>query len=575
MQHILEDLKQNKKILGIANIALTTITNKRRSPDIDLITKLKERYDKGADGPYGPYGPSGEDKLLKERIEDNPLFKLSIEDYENMCKDESIKVIIAKALNINIRSLTTFCKNVNIFKDNIDSSPNTIKEKMKIKKLAIEDLSPALLNGQNEEPLKLNHLPEDILKHITQNSLKSLFRYKLEDGIPEDKLDESALCENPNALYYLITNGKQIDYFRLSSNPNPLAIKLLEEEIRVNPTVHIDWDVLSASKNPKAIKLLEAHRDKINWDLLSGNTNPKAIEILAEEYKNNPNSHKLVWPVLCGNPKAIKLLEDEYKNYPKSDKLVWSALCGNTNPKVFKLLEKEVKVFPRHIDLNALAANETDEAIKFLENIVVLENIEYSKYFEFWEKLSLNPKAIKILKANKDKIVWLNISHTSSPEGIALLRENYYKINWSALAHNPLPEAIALLKENYRKIDINWEGLSQNPSPEAIILLEKEFAKKPNNPKFLWRMLSSNVNAINLLHKRMIYENKLSQQSYNKLTMYNIINWLIVSSNPNAIELIKERIKYQNLPENRNRNRIESLINWEALSKNPSIFTIE
>jgi hypothetical protein len=63
--------------------------------------------------------------------------------------------------------------------------------------------------------------------------------------------------------------------------------------------------------------------------------------------------------------------------------------------------------------------------------------------------------------------------------------------------------------------------------------------------------------------------------SYNKLSMYNIINWLIVSSNPNAIELIKERIKYQDLPENRNRNRIESLINWEALSKNPSIFTIE
>ena len=569
MQHILEDLKQNKKILGIANTALTTITNKRRSPDIDLIKKLKERYDKEAVGPYG------EDKLLKERVEDNPLFKLSIEDYENICKDESIKVIIAKALNINIKSLTAFCKNVNIFKDNIDSSPNTIKEKMKIKKLAIEDLSQALLNGQKEEPLKLNHLPEDILKHITQNSLKSLFKYKLEDGIPEDKLDDSALCENPNALYYLITNGKQINYFRLSSNPNPLAIKLLEEEIRVNPKVHIDWGILSASKNPEAIKLLKAHRDKINWDLLSGNTNPKAIEILAEEYKNNPNSHKLVWPVLCGNPKAIKLLEEEYTNNPNSRKLVWPVLCGNQNPKVIKLLEKEIKVNPQHIDLNALAANETQEAIKFLENNFLLEDLDYSDHFEFWEKLSLNPKAIKLLKDNQDNIVWLNISHTSSPEGIALLRENYYKINWGALAHNPLPEAIALLKENYRKIDINWEGLSQNPSPEAIILLEKEFTKKPNNPKFLWRMLSSNVNAINLLHKRMIYENKLSQQSYNKLSIYNIINWLIVSSNPNAIELIKERIKYQDLPENRNRNRFESQINWEALSTNPSIFKIE
>ncbi len=51
---------------------------------------------------------------------------------------------------------------------------------------------------------------------------------------------------------------------------------------------------------------------------------------------------------------------------------------------------------------------------------------------------------------------------------------------------------MALLKKNLSKIDINWEGLSQNPSPEAIELLEKEFKKKPNNPKFLWKMLSSN-----------------------------------------------------------------------------------
>jgi hypothetical protein len=99
-----------------------TITNKKNSPDIDLITKLKERYDNNLQKGVN-------DKSLKERIEDNPLFRLSIENYENMCKDESIKVIIAKALNIDIRSLTAFCKHIQIFKDNIDSSPNTIKEK--------------------------------------------------------------------------------------------------------------------------------------------------------------------------------------------------------------------------------------------------------------------------------------------------------------------------------------------------------------------------------------------------------------------------------------------------------------
>jgi hypothetical protein len=568
MQSILEKLKENKQITAIANIALTTITNKNISPDIDLIKELKARYD-------SKLNKEDKDIPLKERIENNPLFRLSINDFENICKDASIKVIIARALNINIRSLTAFCKYVKIFKDNIDSSPNTIKEKMKIKKKAIQDLSPDLFDDKKAEPLRLNQLPEDILKHITQKSLKALYEYKLEDGIPENKLDVSALCENPNALYYLITKGKHIDYFRLSSNPNPIAMEILKEELKVNPKVDINWDSLSTNKTPEAIELLKANRDKINWDLLSGNTNPKAIKLLIEEYKNNHNSNKLEWTALCGNPKAIEILVEEYKNYPNSDKLVWSALCGNTNPKVFKLLEEEVKVIPRHIDLNALAANETDEAIKFLENNVLFENIEYSKYFEFWEKLSLNSKAIKILKANKDKIAWHNISHTSSPEGIAFLRENYYKINWGAIAHNPLPEAMALLKENSRKIDINWEGLSQNPSPEAIELLEKEFKKKPTNPKFLWRMLSSNKDAIDLLEKRMEYENKLSRKSYNKLSIYNIINWHIVSKNPNAIELIKKRIIYQDLPENKGLEDVEKVIDWGALSTNPSIFTIK
>jgi hypothetical protein len=285
-----------------------------------------------------------------------------------------------------------------------------------------------LLNSKKDEPFKLNHFPEDILKHITHNSLKSLFKYKLEDGIPENKLDDDALCENPNALYYLISKGKHIDYFRLSSNPNPIAIKLLEEEIKVNPDVHINWDILSTNKNPEAIKLLKANRDKINWNLLSANTNPKAIEILVEEYKNNPNSYKLEWTALCGNPKAIEILVEEYKNNPNSHNLVWNALCGNSNPEVIKLLETEIKIFPRHIDINALASNETEEAMKFLENNFVLEDLEYSDYFEFWEKLSLNSKAIEILKKNEDKIAWHNMSHTSSPEGIAFLRNNYYKI---------------------------------------------------------------------------------------------------------------------------------------------------
>lgn len=350
MQSILERLKENKKITAIANIAFTTITNKNISPDIDLIKELKARYD-------SKLQKGVQDIPLNKRIRDNPLFRLSIEDFENICKDESIKVIIARALNITIKSLTVFCKNVKIFTDNIDSSPNTIKEKMKIKKIALEDLIPELLDGKKAEPLRLNHLPEDILKHITQKSLKSLFEYKLEDGIPENKLDEIALCENPNALYYLITNGKHIDYFRLSSNPNPIAIDLLKEEIKVNPKVHIDWDILSASNNPEAIKLLKANYDKINWDILSGNTNPKAIELLEKrmEVENNFSEHtydilnihdKINWVEVSKNPAAIEILkkkiiyehnltENRYMRLKWQEKIDWNEL--SINPSIFTI----------------------------------------------------------------------------------------------------------------------------------------------------------------------------------------------------------------------------------------------
>ena len=594
MEHILEDLKQNKQISSRANIALTTITNKRKSPDIDLITKLKNLYAK----------EGVEDKPLKERIEDNPLFRLSIEDFENMCKDESIKEIIATALNINIKSLTAFCKYVNIFKENIDLSPNTIKEKMKIKKIAIKDLSTDLFNGTKDEPLKLHHLPEDILKHITQKSLKSLFKYKLVDGIPEDELDINALCENPNALYYLITKGKHINYYHLSNNPNPIVFKLLKEEIKVNPEVHINWHLLSSKTDSEAIELLSKRKNfennlskeeydrlklpyKINWKLLSANL--KTIKILKEEYDNNPNSDKLVWSVLCSNPKAIEILTEEYEKNPNSNKLVWSALCSNPNPEIIKLLEKEIKVNPHHIDINALAGNKTTEVIKFLENNFNFKNYEYVNDldYDFFDILFSNSNSdileiIKNIIPKRDHLPVSKLSRYGTGKIIAFLREkdNKYRISWSELASNPSPEAMALFKENILKFKITpviCKVLSENPNPEVITLLEKEFIKNRDNPEILWRILSSNKNAIDLLRKRMDYENSLSKKRYQNLNMYHMINWDIVSKNPNAIELIKERIKYQNLPENKDRLRdiIEGQINWKALSTNPSIFTIE
>ena len=469
MQSILERLKENKKITAIANIALTTITNKNISPDIDLIKELKARYD-------SKLQKEVQDIPLKVRVRDNPLFRLSIEDFENICKDESIKVIIARALNITIKNITVFCKYVKIFTDNIDSSPNTIKEKMKIKKIAMEDLIPELLNGKKTEPLRLNHLPEDILKHITQKSLKSLFKYKLKKGIPVAKLDFKYLSANPNAFDFLSSpeNRDFINYSQLSKNTNLKAIELLKAELIVNPNnPNIDWRYLSA--NPDAFEILKAYQDKIDYKWLSFNTDPNAIELLKERIQINRDD--INWTALSKNPNAIELLK------ANRDKIDWNLLAGNQSAEAIELLEEEIRINPKNISWNNLSGNPI-------------------------------PRAIELLEENPIKIVWGFLTSNTNPRAIKLLKDNEDKIVWSSLSQNP--SAIALLKDRI---------LYENNLPEDVYKALKVYEK------INWKNISENPNAIELLKKRIIYEANLPEDVLKALKIHEKINWEKLSEN--------------------------------------------
>jgi hypothetical protein len=77
--------------------------------------------------------------------------------------------------------------------------------------------------------------------------------------------------------------------------------------------------------------------------------------------------------------------------------------------------------------------------------------------------------------------------------------------------------------------------------------------KVPN--KLNWSNLSSNINAIDLLRKKVKLEKKLSPQEYYDLKKNEEINWEKLSSNPNAIDLLYEE-------------RYSKRINWDALSGN-------
>ena len=66
---------------------------------------------------------------MQSRI-NNPLFKLSIEDYEAMCGNNKMKNMMSKVIGCDVKQLTKFCKYINIFFENIKSSPKSIKNKI-------------------------------------------------------------------------------------------------------------------------------------------------------------------------------------------------------------------------------------------------------------------------------------------------------------------------------------------------------------------------------------------------------------------------------------------------------------
>jgi hypothetical protein len=339
---------------------------------------------------------------IQERI-NNGLFNLSIADYELMCGNKMISKMMSKVLNCDERQLKKFCKYINVFKENINSSPKSIKNKMISK-------------------ISLNKLPEELRTQIVEK-YKSLFptKYVLRDWVPTYKINLSTLSRNPNAIDFLKANPKNIDWVWLSCNPN--AIELLKKN-----RAKINWDNLSMNPNPEAIELLKANFGKIDWYNLSKNPNPEAIELL--------------------------------KAYPK--KIKWEYLSENSNSNIIELLKEKIKLENNlsSDDLDDLPNYKKIDWSVLSANPIVIELLradpEKIDWID-WKELSANPNAIELLKANQGKINWNRLS--ANPNAIELLKANQGKINWQALSANP--NAFELLKKYPKKID--WEYASMNP----------------------------------------------------------------------------------------------------------------
>ena len=332
------------------------------------------------------------------------LFKLTIDDYELMCGNKTITKMMSKVLECDEKRLKKFCKYINVFKNNINLSPKSIKNKMNSK-------------------MTLNKLPNDLKTQIVEQ-YRSLFSttYVLKDWISSDwrtmyKMNWSTLSRNPNAIDMLKENPKKIDWVWLSANPN--AIELLKSK-----SENIHWPYLSM--NPGAIELLKAKRGKIDWNYLSKNPNPEAIDMLKE------NPKKIDWEHLSENPssKVIELIREKIR------------LENNLNKGRLEDLPDSKKISWKVLSANPIA----------------IELLKANRGKIDWNELSANPNAIELLKANQEKINWPRLS--ANPKAIELLKKNKGKINWPILSANP--SAIELLRINPKKID--WEYASMNPA---------------------------------------------------------------------------------------------------------------
>jgi hypothetical protein len=101
---------------------------------------------------------------MQSRI-NNPLFKLSMTDYEAMCGNKMMVRMMSKVIGCEEKQLKKFCKYINVFAENIESSPKSIKNKMKITNS---------INASNRKG-SLSVLPDDILEKIVEQ-YKTIFK---------------------------------------------------------------------------------------------------------------------------------------------------------------------------------------------------------------------------------------------------------------------------------------------------------------------------------------------------------------------------------------------------------------
>lgn len=174
---------------------------------------------------------------------------------------------------------------------------------------------------------------------------------------------------------------KRINWEAFCCNPHPETISILKEKMKEDktnmelyrPELYIHWSSLSRNTSNEAIAFLslKKNRDNIDWWVLSGNTNPEAIKLLKAfifENPENPNLAEAItdnfprvdWYSICRNENAMDIIKVVKT---QADLMKWGAFMSNTNLEAIKIIEDKIKEDPSKIFWAELSRNPSAIAI--------------------------------------------------------------------------------------------------------------------------------------------------------------------------------------------------------------------
>jgi hypothetical protein len=173
----------------------------------------------------------------------------------------------------------------------------------------------------------------------------------------------------------------------ISCHPSNKAVEMMLKDPSIIDPYH-----LTLNMNRCIFPLLEmmTHRfEKKHWDTMAKSHNPVVLGFLLE------HPDKINWNILCANESdyAIKIMQNNYSVQIMHNRINFDILSGNPNPKAFDLIENNVNSNP-YFNIYMLARNPHENAVRIIRDAYEYGNTMAT---ETLENFSLNPGAIDTL----------------------------------------------------------------------------------------------------------------------------------------------------------------------------------